>query len=505
MSDLRSNVSVSRRGFLRAGVGGAALVGLGAGARAAHAAPPPPPAPHGGATDLVKVLVERITGGFNWAEYQRAKQMGYLPYLEEQLDFERIADGATQAMFANHVTIRMAPDERYNFIRASSTNRDIAYAEFDDHTILRRIVSKRQLYERMVEFWTDHFNLDMLDDLVRYFVIGWDRDVIRKHAMGNFHTLLKASAHHSAMSTYLDNDTNAVGKPQENYARELLELYTLGVDNGYTQQDVVEVARCLTGWSFWAVRNATYGDFRYIASRHDNGPKTVLGRRIPVSGKAEGDYVLDMLCWHPNTARFIAGKLAKFFIGYNPDPAIVEAVATAYLNHAGDIRAMLRVLLSPPMMTHATPKLKRPQYFATSLARATGAKVAAVGSSRNYVGSAMAAMGQQPYRWPTPDGYPDSLTAWGKSMLPRWTLASRLLDGREQWATIDPLLALSQVPGGLQPGGQAQGINRMLTGGAMPEDQVLELQMFIDQRSATAQTLRDAISIAASLPSFQWF
>ncbi len=504
MSDQRSSVSVSRRGFLRAGVGGAALVGLGAGARVAHAAPPPAPPPHGRAGDLVQVLVERITGGFNWAEVQRARTMGYQAYLDEQLDFERIADDSTDALFANHVTLRMSPEERYAFIASSTTNRNIAYAQFDDHTILRRIVSKRQLYERMVEFWTDHFNLDILDDLVRYFVTDWDRKVIRRHAMGSFHDLLKASAHHSAMSTYLDNNTNAVGKPQENYARELLELYTLGVDNGYTQQDVVEVARCLTGWSFWSSRNAVYGDFRYIASRHDNGTKTVLGRRILGAGKSEGDLVLDMLCWHPNTARFIAGKLAHFFIGYSPEPAIVEAVATAYMNTAGDIKSMLRVLLSPAMMTHATPKLKRPQQFATSLVRATAGQVAAVGSSRNDVGSAMASMGQQPYRWPTPDGYPDSLTAWGKSMLPRWSFASRLLDGREQWATIDPLLALAQIPGGLQPGGQAQGINQMLTGGAIPDDQVLELQMFIDQRSATAQTLRDAISIAASLPAFQW-
>jgi len=167
---------------------------------------------------------------------------------------------------------------------------------------------------------------------------------------------------------------------------------------------------------------------------------------------------------------------------------------------------MLRTLLDESNMTvHATPKLKRPAHYVVSLLRALGGEVVAPGGVSNQIGSSLVVMGHQPHRWPTPDGYPDSLEAWGQALLPRWTFASDLNDQRLRWASIDPVRAISQVAGGLGAGRQASAINQILSGGQLPEEEMLMLQMFIDQNGPTTQTFRDAISVAASLPGFQWY
>ena len=156
-------------------------------------------------------------------------------------------------------------------------------------------------------------------------------------------------------------------------------------------------------------------------------------------------------------------------------------------------------------MLLATPKFKRPTHALCSLLRATVSSVNVSGGSSNPVGTLTSSLGHQPYVWPTPDGYPDSVQAWGKSLQPRWTMASTLVDGRLSWASVDPIKTLAKVPGGLTPGRQAAAINQVLTGGTLPQDDMLKLQMFIDQNLGTTQTLRDALSIAASLPGFQWY
>jgi len=453
--------------------------------------------------------VNRVTQGFTLSEYQLAKKMGYKSYLEYQLAYEKIDDSEVETRLAKHHLLKMTTKQVYDWYRdpQNMSNRNMLFTQLDEGTFVRRVHSKRQLFERMVEFWSDHFNIDILDGTCRYIYPAWNRDVIRKNALGSFHQLLWDTAHHGCMSEYLDNDTNRVGKPQENYAREIMELHTLGVDNGYTQNDVIEVARCFTGWTYWGSGNSQYGEFRYINSYHDQGAKVVLKNTIPANGGIrDGESVLNILLGHPNTAGYLAKKLAYYFLGYNPPQSVIDSVASTYMSTKGDIRAMLRTLLQERnVVTHVTPKLKRPAHFGASLIRAMDGEIIALGSRSNTLGASLALLGHQPHRWPTPDGHPDSVEAWGQALLPRWSYASDLNDRQLRWADTDPIHALGQVLGGLQPGRQAWAVNQVLTGGQLSEEEMLKLQMFIDHTGATTQTFRDAFTVAASMPGFQWY
>ena len=184
--------------------------------------------------------------------------------------------------------------------------------------ILRAVYSRRQLQERMVEFWSDHFNIYAFKGQGPQFKVVDDHETIRAHALGKFRDLLGASARSAAMLGYLDNTSNRKGVPNENYARELMELHTLGVHGGYTQRDVKEVARCLTGWT--TEKHWHRGRFLFDPDAHDNGAKQVLGLTIaPGGGVTDGERVLDMLAGHPSTARHLARKLCVHFLGDAPD------------------------------------------------------------------------------------------------------------------------------------------------------------------------------------------
>ena len=195
----------------------------------------------------------------------------------------------------------------------------------------------------MVEFWTDHFNISVQKGDCWFLKIVDDREVIREHALGNFRELLGASAHSPAMLVYLDNQENHKDAPNENYARELMELHTLGLSGGYTQSDVMELARCLTGWRvkehFWK------GKLKFEPDFHAPGPKTVLGHTIQPGGETELEQVLDILANHPSTARTIATKLARRFLADDPPPGIVDKASLVFQETSGDIKAVLRVII----------------------------------------------------------------------------------------------------------------------------------------------------------------
>jgi uncharacterized protein (DUF1800 family) len=277
---------------------------------------------------------------------------------------------------------------------------------------MRAAESERQLQEVLVDFWSNHFNVDVKKDPIRALKIVEDREAIRPHVLGKFRRLLGASAASPAMLVYLDNNENSAphevpvgeqkvraamikgligiddgsgmmkaSKPMtegglnENYARELLELHTLGVDGGYTQKDVEEVARCFTGWSY----NPFTGTYSFEDKRHDNGEKHVLSHTIAAGGGVkDGMQVLDLLASHPSTARFIATKLCRRFIADDPPASAVERTAKVFKETGGDLREVVRsVITSPEFNSKAAyrAKIKSPLEFAVSAVRATGATI----------------------------------------------------------------------------------------------------------------------------------
>jgi uncharacterized protein (DUF1800 family) len=294
----------------------------------------------------------------------------------------------------------------------------------------------------MVQFWSDHFNIDPSKGDARWLKVADDREVIRPHALGKFPEILRASALSPAMLWYLDGRVNRRArpedKPNENYARELLELHTLGVHGGYAQQDVMEVARCLTGWSVRATDKPPYfavGKVEFHPEQHDFGAKEFLGCRIPAVseslpkserealGRQELDRVLQIVTAHPATARHIADKLCRHFIADDPPPAAMAKVADTFRETTGDITAVLRTLFATEEFREARGrKFKRPFTFLVSALRATGAKTDAGLPLLDY----LRRMGHAPFSYPTPEGYADKAEPWMGTLLWRWNFALAL-------------------------------------------------------------------------------
>jgi hypothetical protein len=240
----------------------------------------------------------------------------------------------------------------------------------------------------MVDFWFNHFNVNAYDGYDQLWIGNYEEAAIRPHALGHFRDLLLATAHHPAMLYYLDNESNtAPGSPNarglfaglnENYARELMELHTLGVDGGYTQDDVATLARILTGWGF-DYHNLSVGSgsaFSFDASRHDAGDKIFLGQRIPAGGEEQGVAAIDILARSPATAHHLAFELAQYFVADNPPPALVDRLAQRFLDSDGDIKAVMADLLSSrEFRDSAGQKYKTPYQYVLSAARAAGVEV----------------------------------------------------------------------------------------------------------------------------------
>src|SRR3979490_841417 len=230
--------------------------------------------------------------------------------------------------------------------------------------LLRALYSPWQLREQMTWFWMNHFNVFQYKANLRVLVADYEEHAIRPHALGRFRELLGATARHPAMLIYLDNAQNAASRINENYARELMELHTLGVDGGYTQRDVQELARILTGFG---VRE---GLFEFIPVRHDHGNKLLLGRTIRGRGAAEVDEALDLLARHPSPARFICRKLALFLVSDDPSEALVGQLAATFRSSDGDIAAVLRELFATPEFRASLgTKFKDPVHYVLSAVR----------------------------------------------------------------------------------------------------------------------------------------
>ena len=454
-------------------------------------------------------VLNRVAFGPRAGDIERVRRMGIDAWLDEQLHPERIAlpDSLTTRLATLATTNMPIADLIAEFRADQKAVQEAKRAEAVNATtgasatpadrkgdakaqrredyqrinvqsgearLARAIDSPRQLEEVMTDFWFNHFNVFIGKGLDHVLVANYERDAIRPHALGNFRDLLGATARHPAMLFYLDNWLStspdfeprgalAVGKKakaaglNENYARELMELHTLGVENegkpgGYTQRDVTELARILTGWTFDprpASPNA--GQFVFDPRRHDNGVKTWLGKTITPNGEGEGEQALDVLAMHPATAHHIAYQLAQYFVADNPPPALVDRLSARFLATRGDIRAVLKTLFDSAEFRDPkfdAAKFKTPYQYVVSAARASGVAVVNV---RPLLG-VLAQLGMPLYGCQTPDGYKNTEDAWlnPEGMTRRINFATALATGRLPIDRVDadakPVAASAMTP-----------------------------------------------------------
>ncbi|HXG25144.1 MAG TPA: DUF1800 domain-containing protein [Chthonomonadales bacterium] len=423
-------MKLDRRDCLRLGAAvGAGAFFTGCDAIRSYTHPPQPDSiklPPGPVEPIARLL-NRVSFGPTPGEVARVARLGVERYIDEQLhptdDEPAFLALRLRGIEALHTQALELQDEpKHEVLR-----------QLQKAAILRAVYSPHQLRERMVEFWSNHFNIYAHKGSGAYFKPTDELSVIRKHALDKFPDLLRASAHSPAMLAYLDNQVNERKAPNENYARELMELHTLGVHGGYTQRDVQEVARCFTGWTVENRFLRPRGRFRFNPDLHDDGPKTVLGTRIPAGGgEKDAERVLDILAKHSSTARFIAYKICRYFLG-EAAKTWTAKLAEIYVQTGGDIKAMLRPLLLSREILEGPPIIKRPFDYMVSALRALNANTDADRPLQEH----LAHMGQPLYQWPMPDGYPDKTSAWTGSLLARWNFATALTTGKIAWTQVD--------------------------------------------------------------------
>jgi uncharacterized protein (DUF1800 family) len=413
-------------------------------------------------------VLNRIGFGPRSGDVEKVKAIGLQKYIEEQLRPDRVSDSAIDARLAGFQTLKMsnreiAEDYEMPLEKARQAKKEeqadnkppapdpmaqkanSVLVELAEAKIIRAVYSERQLEEVLTDFWFNHFNVDARKGPDRFMLTEYERDVIRPRVLGKFRDLLEADAKSPAMLFYLDNwmsvDPNGPHPPpgrfvpnrfgggrfvmppnaqqnqnnprkglNENYGRELMELHTLGVDGGYTQKDVTEVARAFTGWTIQQPRQG--GSFHFEPRLHDDGQKIVMGHVIKAGGgQSDGERVLDILASHPSTAHFIATKLVRRFVSDTPPPALVDRVAERFLKTNGDLREVMHMILTSPEFLGPEAyraKVKTPFEFVVSALRATSAEIA---DARPIV-QQLQQLGEPLYQCQPPTGYKDTADAW---------------------------------------------------------------------------------------------
>ncbi len=419
----------------------------------------------------IEHALNRVAFGARPGDVERVRSMGLQAYLDQQLRPDRVADAAMAARLSHLVTLQMSSREiaeKYEqpALEAQRARREQSATgpppaptpamrqqanrvlqDLTEQKLLRAIYSECQLQEVLTDFWFNHFNVDARKGPTRFMLTEYERETIRPHVLGKFRDLLEADAKSPAMLFYLDNwmsvdpkgphpvvppgrivrgrfgprvvqpparmpaaRPNAPKGLNENYARELMELHTLGVDGGYTQKDVTEVARAFTGWTIQAPRQG--GGFTFNPRVHDEGSKVVLGRTIKAGGGiGDGEQVLDILAAHPSTARFISSKLVRRFVSDTPPPALVERAAARFVETDGNLRDVMRVILTSPEFLAADAyraKVKTPFEFVVSATRALGVEV----TDALPLARAVQQLGMPLYQCQPPTGYTDTADAW---------------------------------------------------------------------------------------------
>ena len=393
------------------------------------------------------LFLNRVSWGANAASARELARLGREGWLERQLDpdapdalpAEAQRESATMTVahfFEKQKELRASkdPEERKAF---QQEVQKVARGSME-RSLLRALYSPQQLRSQMTWFWMNHFNVFVGKGPLRVMVGDYEDGVIRPHALGRFRDLLGAVARSPAMLVYLDNARNRAGAINENYARELMELHTLGVDAGYTQKDVQELARVLTGYSI-----DREGRYRFRPFLHDRGDKVLLGHTIRGGGEGELDQALDLLARAPQTARFVSRKLALFFVSDEPPPALVERMARTFQESDGDIAAVLRFLFSTAEFERSLgTKFKDPIHYVVSAVRlAYDGRVIANAAPMLFW---LARMGEPLYARQTPDGYPLARKDWASAgqLETRFEIARNVarLSGTSYYDSMQPPL-----------------------------------------------------------------
>jgi uncharacterized protein (DUF1800 family) len=459
-------------------------------------APPPPPTGEDEATLLHHA--RRLTFGPTPEVMARLRAVGTAAWIDEQLDWRAIDESALQPCLANYPRIAQTAAQ----IDAGPDSWMVVY-DMGTAAVVRAVWAKRQLYELLCDFWSNHLNIDINHDPSRSYKPTDDRDVIRTHATGRFADMLVASAKSPAMLTYLDQASSRAdgGRlPNENYAREVMELHTVGVGGGYDEADIKEVAYLLTGWS---LTSASGGTFTFRSAWHDMGPLASGGDVLgwspgSLTGQAAGESFLTHLARHPKTANRLAWKMAVRFIGEHVKPTdpVVTTAAQTYLANDTAIAPMARsILTSSEFRASAGRKARRPFEYMAACMRAMRLQFDPLKATNLMwaVNSQLSLLGQYPYSWPAPNGYPDSNAKWLSTgaMVSRWNLASYTAVGF--WFG-GPTFDITRIIGPTPPATVGEAVDRI--GSAL---------LCTPLSSADRAAILSAVGLADSAPWRSWY
>jgi len=404
---------------------------------------PPPP-------DLAEILTPEQARSFrSGTPQQKLAIFEPLPVEKQDLALESMGQGQRMQLF------QAAPPELRRRIERAAGPRQVIAADLTEAKIYRAVYSSRQLEEVLVDFWYNHFNVFLEKGADNYMVTAYERDAIRPYVFGKFEDLLRSTAESPAMMFYLDNwesrgPQSIAGRQQkrglnENYGRELLELHTLGVDGGYTQHDVTEVARCFTGWTIRQPDQQAAFEFNH--RMHDDGPKVVLGTRIPAGGGMDDGFkVLHLLAHHPATAHFVSRQLAMRFVADDPPATLVDRMAATFLKKDGALRAVLKTMFdSPEFWSRGAyrSKVKSPLEMVVSSLRALNADVDFTFGLNNQ----LTQLGEPLYRKPEPTGYSNSGQEWLNSagLLARMNFGVALANNKVPGVRVENVSATEGV------------------------------------------------------------
>ena len=431
------------------------------------------------------------------APAQRVERLVALPPEQHESFVRALHPPQRQLLLAD-----LTPEQREIVNALENPEREVS-EELMAQRLTRDIASRAQLQEVMTDFWFNHFNVYLhKDEQTPYYLVGYERDTLRPHALGKFEDLLESVAHSPAMLLYLDNSTSigpdslsatkagqaALRQPKakrkapeglnENYARELMELHTLGVDGGYLQADVIQVARVLTGWT---IDHPQFGGgFIYQPNRHEPGAKKVLGHTIDEAGEAEGHQLLHLLAMQPATARFLAHKLAVRFVSDTPPPALEDRLAKSYLASGGDISTVLRTLFHSHEFWSTESyraKVKTPLEYVVSAVRASHPQL----DNMQPLANAMRQMGMPLYGAMPPTGY-----KWDAA---DWVSASAMIN-RMNFALS---LAANRLPGVVTAWGGTNGISPDFSTTPAPEIEEARLEHLLIAGGVSRSTRAAAV------------